>query len=354
MRLKKILIIVPSFVIGGSERVQYLFASELEKITNYKITVFFLSKRNLNNLTFWSELNFSKIIYANSVREKYGMFYLLKHLVTSKYDLIFTSNSHLNGFVSLLKILRIIRNCKVVIRESNDVYNRFKNKKILWLYAFYHKLYYGSNKIIFQNEKMLQRFLISNKFAKNKSVIIKNPVEIKTNISQYTPNSLSLVMVGRLNKNKNHILGLKLIKQLKKKYKNIKLDIYGSGPLKTYLNNYIENNELKSNVKIISKYHSVNEIFLKKYSIFLHLSYYEGFPNVILEACNYMVPCIISTDCAGGLSKIKNIILVKNDINNLNLKVEMQLNKNLSFALDYKKYVINNHNSKSFTSKILK
>ena len=263
MKLKNFLIIVPSFVIGGSERVQYLFARELEKSKECKVTIFFLSKRNINNITFWSELSFSKIIHANSIKEKYGIFSLFKHLLINNYDLIFTSNSHLNGFVSILKTIGIIRNCKVVIRESNDVYNRFRDKKVLKLYVFYHKLYFGCDKIIFQNEKMFKSFINRNNFARNKSLIVKNPVEIKTDISKYNPDSLSIVMIGRLNKNKNQILGLTLIKHLQKKYKNIKLDIYGSGPLNTQLNNYIEENELTSNVRVLNKYYSVKEIYLK-------------------------------------------------------------------------------------------
>ena len=76
-------------------------------------------------------------------------------------------------------------------------------------------------------------------------------------------------MIGRLNNNKNQILALKLIKNLMDKKKlNFKLDIYGQGPLKEFLSNYIIENKLEKNIKIITKYHSVKEIFKKKYSIF--------------------------------------------------------------------------------------
>jgi glycosyltransferase involved in cell wall biosynthesis len=345
---------VPSFVIGGSERVQYLFSKELEKNKEFKVTIFFLTKKNHSEVTFWSELNFSKITHTNTHKEKYGILPLFKHLVTNKYDLIFTSNSHINGFLSLLKIIRIITNCKLIIRESTDAYNRFKNKNILMLYSLYHKLYIGADKIIFQNEKMYKSFVDRNSFVKRKSLVLNNPVEIKNDISKYKSKPFSIVMIGRLNKNKNHILAIRLIKKLKNKYKNINLDIYGSGPLKKELNQYIEKKELKSNVKIFDNYHSVDEIFSKKYSIFLHLSFYEGFPNVILEACNYMLPFIISTNCAGGLSKINKIIMVNNNMDDLTNKIENQFNDNLDFSNDYKNYIINYHSTKLFISNIIK
>ena len=353
--MKKILIIVPSFVVGGSEKVQFLVAQHLEKKKNYSVTVFFLSKKNYNEKTFWSDLKTSNIIDSGKEKEKHGVLTLLKYLIFNKFNLIFSSNSHVNGFISLLKILNILRKTKVVVRESNDVYNRFQNKKILKLYSFYHKLYRGSDKVVFQNYKMLDKFVQNNPFVKSKSIVLKNPVHLNFDLNSYLPIEKSIVMIGRLNNNKNQILALKLIKELlNKKHFNIKLDIYGQGPLKEFLSDYITKNKLEANVKIITKYHSADEIFKKKYSIFLHLSFFEGFPNVILEAANYMIPNIITTNCAGGLHKIPKIIFVEAELNNLLKVVDEQLRNKQNFSKYYKNYLIDNHSIKSFTEKLLK
>ena len=353
--MKKILIIVPSFVVGGSEKVQFLVAQNLEKKKNYSVTVFFLSKKNYNERTFWSDLKNSEIVHSNKLKEKYGVLSLLKYLILNKFNLIFSSNSHINGFISLLKILKILRRTKVVVRESNDVYNRFQNKKILMLYSFYHQLYRGSNKVVFQNHKMLDKFIKKNPFVTRKSIVLKNPVSVNYDLKSYKSNEKSIVMIGRLNNNKNQILALKLIKNLMDKKKlNFKLDIYGQGPLKEFLSNYIIENKLEKNIKIITKYHSVKEIFKKKYSIFLHLSFFEGFPNVILEAANHMIPTIITTNCAGGLNKIPKIIFVKNELNDLVNVVKKQVKNKQNFSKYYKSYLIENHNVKIFKKKLLK
>ena len=137
------------------------------------------------------------------------------------------------------------------------------------LYSFYHQLYRGSNKVVFQNHKMLDKFIKKNPFVTRKSIVLKNPVSVNYDLKSYKSNEKSIVMIGRLNNNKNQILALKLIKNLMDKKKlNFKLDIYGQGPLKKFLSNYIIENKLEKNIKIITKYHSVKEIFKEIFNFF--------------------------------------------------------------------------------------
>ena len=84
------------------------------------------------------------------------------------------------------------------------------------------------------------------------------------------------------------------------------------------------------------------------------MSFFEGFPNVILEAANHMIPTIITTNCAGGLNKIPKIIFVKNELNDLVNVVKKQVKNKQNFSKYYKSYLIENHNVKIFTEKLLK
>lgn len=110
--------------------------------------------------------------------------------------------------------------------------------------------------------------------------------------------------VAELNKNKNQIILLNTIQQLKKEIKNIKLLLVGDGPK---LSEYKENAKIKGiedNVIFLGKRKDINEI-LSITNIYVASSMREGLPINIIEAMYKGLP-IVATSNRGHKELIEN------------------------------------------------
>ena len=94
---------------------------------------------------------------------------------------------------------------------------------------------------------------------------------------------------------------LKAINLLKNKLK-IELLIIGRGEYKNKLKNFIKENFLEKNVKIID-FKNNPYPFINSSDLFILSSKYEGLPNVILEAI-VLKKFVISSDCPTGPKEI--------------------------------------------------
>ena len=154
--------------------------------------------------------------------------------------------------------------------------------------------------------------------------------------------------VAELNKNKNQILLINTIKELKKEKDNVKLLLVGDGPLKGYYEEVIQREELQDNVKLLGKRKDINEI-LSITDIYLASSLREGLPVNIMEAMYKGLP-IIATDNRGHRELIKNNengIISKNESDIIVSILELFANKEFRNKLIInekeiiKKYLIN-------------
>lgn len=110
--------------------------------------------------------------------------------------------------------------------------------------------------------------------------------------------------VAELNKNKNQILLINTIKELKKNKENIKLLLVGTGPLHNYYKEIIQKNSLNDSIKLLGRRQDINEI-LSITDIYLASSLREGLPVNIMEAMYKGLP-IIATDNRGHRELIKD------------------------------------------------
>ena len=88
------------------------------------------------------------------------------------------------------------------------------------------------------------------------------------------------------------------------KNKKFILKIYGDGELKKSLIKYIENNNLKKYVKLLGHEKKLIKIYKKQIYWFTRL-FFEGLPNVIVEAMSYGIP-VIASNSFGGTKEILN------------------------------------------------
>ena len=128
-------------------------------------------------------------------------------------------------------------------------------------------------------------------------------------------NDIVFSYVAELNKNKNQILLINTIKELKKDKENIKLLLVGEGPLYESYKEIIEKEHLEDNVKLLGKRNDINE-FLSITDIYLASSLREGLPVNVMEAMYKGLP-IVATDNRGHRELIKNEkngYIIKNNI----------------------------------------
>jgi glycosyltransferase involved in cell wall biosynthesis len=105
---------------------------------------------------------------------------------------------------------------------------------------------------------------------------------------------IKLITVSVLNKVKNVLFLLEVIKNLKESGKNLELKIIGNGVEKINLQTYMKENNLQDAVVFLGKLER-NKVYeeLKKADIFLFSSLSEGFGLVIAEALLANIPVVV-------------------------------------------------------------
>lgn len=106
-----------------------------------------------------------------------------------------------------------------------------------------------------------------------------------------TEDDFVLLSVGELNDNKNHIVVIHAMKDLKNK--RIKYLICGKGEKKDFLLKQIKYNKLEKRVKLLGFRTDVKEI-MQVVDCFIHPSFREGLPVSIMEAMGFGLPVITS------------------------------------------------------------
>ncbi len=163
---------------------------------------------------------------------------------------------------------------------------------------FYRKVFYRYvDGFIFQTKDAASFF--SSKIRKRGTVIL-NPLEISRIPRRPYPKirQKTIVSVGRLAPNKNHMLLLESFKKFYKIYPEYKLLIYGDGELKSELMEYARRTMYPDSYEFMGTTGEVlDEIF--DAGMFVSTSDYEGMPSALIEAMACGIPCI-ATDCPSG------------------------------------------------------
>ncbi|MAR64574.1 MAG: hypothetical protein CMB83_01395 [Flammeovirgaceae bacterium] len=151
----------------------------------------------------------------------------------------------------------------------------------------------------FKRDLNLKSFLIYNPLDK-KNIIANSRKKSKINFYNKKKH-LKIINIGRFTDQKDQITLLKALVLLKDKLK-FQLILLGQGSKKKELKNFIENNDLNKNVRIIDYIKNPYPI-LKKSDLLILTSKYEGLPNVLLEAIT-LKKLVISSDCPTGPKEI--------------------------------------------------
>ena len=110
----------------------------------------------------------------------------------------------------------------------------------------------------------------------------------------------TIITVGRLNKEKGHSILLESFSKIRDK--SWKLDIVGHGPERDSLERQVVNLGIQNRVTFYGYRVNFDEL-LADASIFVLPSFYEGFPNALIEAMSVPLTCV-SSDCIAGPREI--------------------------------------------------
>lgn len=265
----------------------------------------------------------------------YAFFYLLFR--RCDYDKILTSGIMATFFAGILKIFKSNR-FKLYCRWDTPA---FRSKSIL-LYPL-EKLTYSCfvDKFLLKTEFEARRIKFLYSIKQINYVVVGFGINHNSNVEINNLNTIKKVAyIGRLDKIKNIFLMIDVFSKLEE---DLELNIYGDGPLKKKIINYISKKKLK-NINYCGFTRNAKGALCKNDCLML-LSKTEGLPNVILEAMSLRKPIIMSD--IGSFSKDLIFQVKLTNAGDISKKIQDYLNnKNLQKALVGKahKYYLNNFN----------
>lgn len=309
---KKIAFLIPSLSAGGAERVVVSLANKfIEKFEVFvivlnktetvysvdkEVTIIYLQEKYLPSSSLFEAIK-SNFVYVKKI---------CKTVKTNQIDILI-------GFTTSVNILTIISsmflNKPNLISERNNPEVYVPNT--LWR-VLRNILYPFTNGLIVQTE-LIKRFY-QKSIQENKIKIIPNPIDeiILSNRSEYYERENIILTVGRLDTNKNQRLLIEAFANLN--VGNWKLIIVGDGVLREEYEKLTASLSIADKVDFVGNVNNISD-FYNKAKIFVFTSQSEGFPNALLEAMSFGIPCI-STDCPSGPSEI-----IKNNKNGYLIEV---------------------------------
>jgi GalNAc-alpha-(1->4)-GalNAc-alpha-(1->3)-diNAcBac-PP-undecaprenol alpha-1,4-N-acetyl-D-galactosaminyltransferase len=185
----------------------------------------------------------------------------------------------------------------VIVAERSDP--AILPKEVVW--RFLRRCCYPlADRIIVQTEEA-KSFFMARPY---KLAVIPNPVSPQTQRPIHSVESQVVLGIGRLVPEKRFDLLIRAFAALKDKYPLWKLRILGAGPCRLSLESLTESLHMTSRIEFLGDVFDIGA-FLKKASVFVLPSDFEGFPNALCEAMSYGVASI-ATATTGSKAIIRN------------------------------------------------
>lgn len=294
----RLLIFTPTLQCGGSEKFVALLC---DHINTEKFTVCLAV---LNNAApFYVIKNPAvELISLGKSRVRYSLFKITKLVKQYQPDIIFSTANHLNLYFA------IFRNwfpgqVKFLARESSIVSINSQRAPLPALYNRLVKKYYRRFDLVICQSAYMQQDLVQHYLMDvNRTAVIHNAVAQHS--SSVSNNSTAakvykFITVARLSEEKGmerliHAVGLLMMP--------FRFYIMGDGEKKADLQKLI--NELQLQDKVFLQGEKQDPFAgMEDADLFLMGSYYEGFPNGVLEAGSYGIP-VVAFNVPGGIGEI--------------------------------------------------
>ena len=310
----KLLIITPSLQCGGSEKFVSIVCNHINTRL-FSVCVVVVN----NAKPFYTITNTAiKIVDLKKERVLFSLPAIKKAVNNFKPDIIFSTANHLNLYLAIFKN-SFATNIKLIAREASIVSINSRQAKMPVIYNWLIKKYYKRfDHIICQSVYMQQDLVKHYQIKEDKTTVIYNAVQEMPIQNNKTKNTsvdriYKFITVARLSKEKGierliHALGL-----LSVPYQYF---IIGDGNMRSELQQLINELQLQQKVFLLGE-KSDPFAGMEDADLILMGSYYDGFPNVLLEAGAHGIPAI-AFNVPGGIAEIitadNGLLVADNDI----------------------------------------
>lgn len=291
---------MPPYITGGIGTVAYETAKSFQ-CQGYNVIIIAPKDKRETDLN----CLYYQIPIKNNVLKLFFMFFkTLKILLSNREVIIYSLSGTYCGIVSLImsKLFKI--NYFVVAHGIEFI--RFKNNFLLKNLI---KKVYNNSSMVFSVSNFTKNNLISFGVKRDNIYVCYNGVNTSTFyiipehekeefrlLKNIIKEKFYLLTISRLDKRKGHLNTLKALKKIFMSNEKLKSEIFyligGKGDMYNELDNFIKNNDLGNNVKMLG---FINDDEINKYynicDLFIHPNIYiekdnniEGFGIVFLEA----------------------------------------------------------------------
>lgn len=293
----KLLIVVPTLICGGVQRTAAILCNHIDT-EKYDVTLAVLNNAD----PFFTITNPGvKLINMQIAKVRNSLLPVLKLSKQIKPQIILLTSNHLNLFFGIFRWL-FPRNIKMIARESSIVSINNKRAPNPVFYDWLTRVFYKKMDLIVCQSKYMQQDLVTNYGINEVNTrVIQNavvPIAFKENTKPHSKIA-ELITIARLSEEKG--LG-RLIKAVSYLTIPFRLTIIGEGSLRNELEKQVKELGLAEKVIFAGRQ---NEPLTKvaDADVFLMGSYYEGFPNAMLEAMAAGIPAI-AFNVPGGIEEL--------------------------------------------------
>ncbi|MEA4968734.1 MAG: glycosyltransferase [Bacteroidaceae bacterium] len=261
--------------------------------------LYFLQNKDLNFENEIKELggNIYKLPYPSLFKPwifiKAAIFFFKNH----KYSILHSHLTQLNFFY--FPIAKFYGTKNIIVHSHSTIYSSNKLKSLTNKFLFFcsrkfinYKIAISKNAGDFLFGKKSDYFIIHNgidteNFSFNNKIRNAKRLELKIE------DNFVIGHVGRFSKEKNHILIIKIFKELYKKNPKSILLLSGNGQLEKEIKQKIKDMSLSEQVIFTGIEKNINQIY-QAMDVFLFPSLNEGFGLSLMEAQCSGLPCFIS------------------------------------------------------------
>lgn len=319
------LILLPSDLMGGAERILRMIATEAAKSGRFRqvdICVLCWARTGtLDNLEAEPNVKLHYIHARNLISALPSCVGVLRR---HRYQLVLSSNTYINAVCSFLRRVHLLKTDILISRESTVIFDRDFGWKGRAIRALYH-LYGSQDLIVCQTERMRQS-VDENTGGKlnDKLKVISNPVDltaIHDAASMPLPPEMDhrlkarphIVWCGRMVDVKNPMLAIDTLARLGGQFGLIMI---GDGPLWTAVKEYAASSSLSADIVFTGQLSNPFP-YMAAAKKGLLTSRKEGFPNVVIEMLACGVGHVVVTDCAGDLDQYGRVRITTHDADDL-------------------------------------